>query len=360
MKLSDVINQFRAVLPKYTDLFSSVIGISSITVSGGIATIDTAAAHGLTTGANITISDVQTRTPIDSVSKDGNVYTFTTSSPHDLTFGWPEHETVTFSGFTDAAWNSSFTLLAVPNRKTFKVRSSNSLPSLNTNEVLLEIRSDGVNGRWLATVVDSDTFTIAGDFVDGVYSGGTVGSSQRISGAVNIQRALEQYTKQNLSDFWMFVVMGDAEISKDRTTFSDAVSTKTTGNDMRLRLVDGFSIYVLKNTTQDIAAVEAIDICRHDLLLPVLKSVNGVRFTTGLTGSSDFRTVLLGHNAFDYNRAVLVYEYNFEVVMDLTDSDTVEDSDTRAFRDIDYTEEIGGDDTEDMTVNIDLDEEPLP
>ena len=67
----------------------------------------------------------------------------------------------------------------------------------------------------------------------------------------------------------------------------------------------------------------------------------------------------MGHSAFDYNRAVLIYEYSFQAVMDLTDSDTVEDADTRAFRDIDYTEAIGGEDTTDMTVNVDLDEEPL-
>ena len=357
MKLADIINQLRAILPKYTDVFSNVVGISSISASGGVATIDTTAVHGLLTGVGVTISDVQTHTAISAVSKDGNVYTFTTSADHDLTYGW--HTEVTLSGFTDAAWNDTLTLVGVPNRRTFKVRSSNSLPSLNTNEILLEVRSDGVNGRWQITVVDSDTFTITGDILNGTYSGGSISSNPRISGAVTVERAIEEYTEQGLTDYWLFVVMSDAAVSKDRTTYSDATATRTTGNDMRLRLVDGFSLYILVNTTEDIAAIDAVDVCRHDLFLPVLKSVNGVRFDTGLTGSSDFKTILLGHNAFDYNRAVLIYEFEFQSVMDLTDSDTVEDLDSRAFRDIDYTHEIGSDDTEDMTAEIDLDEEPV-
>ena len=165
MKLTDIINQLRAILPKYTDVFSTVHGISSIVASGGVATIVTSAIHSLATGANITIADVVTHTPISAVSKDGLVFTFTTSADHDLTLGW--QTTVTFEGFTDSAWNDSFTVVGVPNRRTFKVQSVNSLPSLNTNEVLLENRADGINGRWSATVVNTTTFTITGSFIDG-------------------------------------------------------------------------------------------------------------------------------------------------------------------------------------------------
>ena len=167
MKLADVINQLRAVLPKYTDVFSSVINISSITVSGGVATIVTTGPHGFLAGANIVIGNAQVETPISAVSQDGNVFTFTTGSDHDLTLGWPEHEEVTLNGFTDSAWNDSFTVTDVPNRRNFKVRSANTIPTLNTNEVLLEIRSDGVNGRWSAIVINPTTFTVQTVTLDG-------------------------------------------------------------------------------------------------------------------------------------------------------------------------------------------------
>lgn len=360
MKIADVVNQLRGVLPKYTDYFSNVLTVSSITAAGGVATIVTASAHGLTSGANIVLTDVVTRTAINGVSQSGLSFTFTTASAHDLTLGWPAHEFVTLDGFTDAGWNGEFYLTAVSNRQTFTVRSTNSLPTLNGNEVLKEIRIDGVNGRYSVTVVDPVTITISGAFIDGIYEGGTVSTAQRISGAVNELRAYEQYTEQGLNELWMFVVMADANVSKDRSTYSDATATKPGGNDMRLRLIDGFSLIIIADTTTDIMATDALDICRHELLLPILKSVNGIRFTSGLTYTGDFRTVLTGHSIAEYDRSVLVYRYDFETVMDLTNNDTVEAGDTRAFLDADYTHYIGGDDTQPLTIlPMDMDEVPL-
>ena len=89
-----------------------------------------------------------------------------------------------------------------------------------------------------------------------------------------------------------------------------------------------------------------------------MKSVFGVKFDTGLSSGPDFKAILTGHGVSRYNRAVIEYTYSFEVAMDLTNDDTVEPENTRAFRDIDFTESIGSDDTTDMTVNVDLDDEP--
>lgn len=362
MKISDIVNQLRGVLPKYTDYFSTVISVSDITSVGGIATLVTTTPHNLTDGFNIVLRDVVTETPINSVSQDGILFTFTTAADHDLTLGWPEHEYINLSGFTDPNWNSSFRLIRVPNRRTFCVQSTDPIPVLNSSEVLEEVRADGVNGRYSVTVIDPTTIGISGGFMDGNFHGGKISVAQRISGAVHEQRALEQYTEQGLSDLWMFVVMSNASVSKDRHTFSDATSTKTTGTDMRLRLIDGFSLFLFKNTSDDITAIEAIDIFRHDLLTPILRSVNGIRFPTGLARHGDFRCIFTGHNFFEYNRAVTIYQYDFEVVMDLTGDDTVAPQDTMAFRDIDYSllSYLGSSDTEDMNVTpVNLDEEPL-
>jgi hypothetical protein len=360
MKIADIINQLRLVLPKYTDLFSNTLGITSIVASGGTATINTDPVHKLKTGHAVTISDVGTNTPISAVSKDGLVVTFTTSEDHDLTENWPEHDTVALRGFTDGDWNDSFTLLDVPNRRNFSVRSTLAEPVLNGNEYLEEVRSDGVNGRWSVTVVTGTQFTISGTFIDADYTGGTVKTAVRISGAVTPKRAIDQYTQQELENLWMFVVPNDAEASKDRSTFSDAVKTAPAGTSMRLRLLDGFSLILIENASEDITGIGSVDTMRDTLLLPILKSVFGVRFDTGLSGSADFRSILSGHGFVEYNRAYLVYEYTFQVVMDLTEADAVEPSDTRAFRDIDYTQVVGGDDTPDMTIEeIDLDEVPL-
>lgn len=374
MKIADIINQLRGVIPKYTDYFSDSLSVLTITASGGTATIVTSTAHGLSGGENIVLKDVLSKNFITNMTQSGLVFTLTTGADHDLTYGWPEHEYVTLSGFNQTEWNDSFYLLSVPNRRTFTVRSANVIPgglqfplvfpwtwkSFSGNEHLLENRIDGINGRYSVTVIDPVTLQVTGDFDDGSYVGGSITTNHRIGGAVTEERAIEQYTQQQLDNYWMFVVMGDASISKDRSTYSDATATKSNGNDMRIRLIDNYSLFIIVNVTQDITAINALDVCRHDILLPILRCLNGVRFTSGLTYSGDFKSILTGHNVFGYNRAVFVYRYDFELVMDLTNDDTVAPEDTRAFRDIDYYLTIGGDDTDQMTIlPIDLDDEPL-
>ena len=358
MKIADVVNQLQLLLPKFTNRVSSVLTISSISVSSNVATITTSSAHGLRTGQAAALSNVVVETPISAESKSANTYTFTATN-HDLTFGWEDHETITMSGFTDGDWNDTFTLGGAPNRNTFTIVSANSEPVLNGNEVLHEIRSDGINGRFSITVVDTTSFTITGSFLDGDYSGGTVSSGVRVAGAITLERAIEEYTEQSVSDLWIFVVMNDADVSKDRSTFSDATATRTGADDIRIRLIDGFTVTIVVNTSNDITATDALDLCRHDLLQPILKTIYGARFSTGLDGDADFRTVLTGHGFSSYNRAILAYTFGFEVVMDLTAGDSVNEGDTRAYRNIDYTQTVGDDDTTDATISlINLDDSP--
>ena len=355
MKLTEVVNQLQLVLPKYTDLFSNTLGISSIVSSSNVATITTSPAHGLVNNQAVTISDVAQENIIDSVSQDGLVFTFTTTNNHDLTFGYAGYENVTFGGFSDSAWNTTHQLLSIIDRKTFTVQSTETIPTLNASNFLSEIRIDGVNGRFPVTVTSPTVFTVAGTFLDGDYLTGTVKTAVRIAGTATIERGLEQYTKQNVSDLWLLVSMSDAIVSKNRTAYNDATATIGNGEDIRTRLIDGFSVFIIKNVKSDIAAVDALDIARHDLLTPLMKSLFGARFSTGLNGLGDFRAILTGHNFVEYTRAILVYQYNFEFTTDLTLDDTVDPLDTKAFSDIDYTHSVGGDDTTDATIkNIEL------
>jgi hypothetical protein len=350
MKLLDVVRQLQLVLPKFTDYFSQTLNIVSITASSGIAVINSPN-HGLQNNEAVTISNVANNNGIDSVSKDGLVFTFSTTNPHDLTFNYPGYENVTLDGFTDSAWNESFSLVDVPNRLTFKVRSTNSLPTLTGDEYLEEVRIDGVNGRYSVNVTDDSIFAVYGDFNDGEYSTGTVKTAVRIAGAVNIERAIDQYTQQQTDDLWMFVVMNDAVTSKNRNALNDATATIAANEDIRTRLVDGFSVFIVKNVKDEIAAVNAVDIARHDLLRPITKSLFGARFDTGLSSSGDFAAILTGHNFVEYNRSWFIYQYNFEFTTDMVFDDSVDEQDTRAFNEIDYTQIQGGSDTEPMTVN---------
>ena len=153
-----------------------------------------------------------------------------------------------------------------------------------------------------------------------------------------------------------FVSMNDVITSKDRNTLNDSQGTFTNGQDPRLRLIDGFSVFLVGNVTNEIAGVRLLDTFRHDLLSPLLKTLSGIRFDTGLQNNSDFKTILIGQNVVLYNNAILIYQYNFQFTNDITLDDQAEECDTRAFSEIDYTQVIGGDDTDDMIFNPELPE----
>lgn len=360
MRVSDIVKQIRALIPNYTNYFSDNNSVLSVIASGGVATITLENPNSsLQTGGVMVVSGVSAKTPISNYSQDGLNFVFDTSSDHDLTEGW--HSTIEIGGFTDSAWNGVYDLKSADNRREFKLQSANGSPALNGNEYLLEKRIDDVNGVYSVTRVSSTEYTVNGDFLDGDYhvDGGLVSANVRCAGTVDIDRALEEYTKQKINDFWIFVEPKDGSVSKDRNTLSDATSTQTNNNDLRLRLIDGFTVYVYAPTSNQIAGVTALDICRHDLLLPIMKSLLGVQFESGLSVDTEFKTILIGHRVAGYNKAFLTYAYDFEVVADITSGDEVDDINTRAFRDIDYTQRIGGDDTTDMTALINLDDNPL-
>jgi len=357
MRPSDIVNQLRILLPHYTTRFHDALSISSISVSSGVGTIVTSSPHNLLDGEALTLANVEQRTPISTASKEGMIVTFTTSVDHDLTENW--HEQITLSGFTDTQWNGTFELNKVPNRRTFSIRSANAAPAISGSPVLHEVRIDGPNGQYSVTVVDENTLTINTDADDGIYFSGTAASAVRVISAATIERSQEQYDEMEANQYWMFVVPQDAEISKDRTTQSDAVSTQPNGTEIRTRLIDPFSLYVFAPTDQQFAAENALDVCRHDLLTPLTKSLYGARFPSGLSTPMDFRVVLTSHGVYDYTEAYYIHQYDWESVYDLTDGDAVDNLATRAFRDLNFIKRIGGDDTENATASINLDDEPL-
>jgi hypothetical protein len=360
MKLFDVVNQFRLVLPQYTDKFSTRLDPISISASGGSATIETSSPHGVNTNDGVTLSLVESKTSILSVSQDGFIFTFT-SDEHDLTYKDPDHLYAKFDGFTDPLWNDSFEITAVPNRQTFKVKSNNIIPVLTGNEVLLEIRVDGIGGKYSATKISDTEFSISGDFQDGEYINGFVDSEVRVAGIVNVDRLIELYTKQSdRDDLWGYVMMHDVLVSKDRSTHTDATATFPASDSMRMRLIDGFDFYIVVKTSNEISANRAIDLCRHELFLPIMKTVYGVKFDTGLSSGSDYKTIFtqqqIASGEFGYKKAYYAHAYSFETHMDLTDEDSVDPRNTRAFRDIDYTLNVYN---QEMTAKINLDDEPL-
>lgn len=342
MTLSEIVGQIRLHMPLYTSALSPILSVNFVSSTTDTATVTTNAPHGLQTGAPIVVTDYKVGTTLDSWTQDGEIYTFTTGEDHDLTPGW--HDTVEFRGFNNNEWNGTFPLVSVLDSRNFKISSPFFYPPPSGETIVLENRIGGVNGYYAITVLNHLEFSFEGDFISRPYPfghrEGVISTAVRVVAAVDIDRVIEQYTRQSADDLWMIVLPEDVDVGRSIYAESDAIATITASDDFRLRLLDGFTLAIIKSTVNESAAVEAVDLCRHDLLPPILKTLCGARFSSGLTTGGDFRSSLSGHGVMRYTDAYMVYRYDFEVVMDTVIEDTVYEGDTAAFRDVYYEQAV--------------------
>ncbi|MEK0324942.1 MAG: hypothetical protein QQN63_04490 [Nitrosopumilus sp.] len=349
---SEVVNQLRVLLPTFTDLFTDNISNTALSVTSGIATVTTPVDHGLATGDAITIANAITPNSIISFTKSGLNFTFKTSVSHDLTLG--EQTTVTLSGFTDGDWNDTFTLQKVPNRTEFTVTSANADPVLNSNELLNEILTGGNNGIFGITVTSPTIFTFATNSRD-TTSTVTIKSEPRITSVPGVDELARQYTKQPPTKFWAFVIFNAIVASKDRSVRSDRTNSRTASDDKRSQYSQTFSVFVVAPTQEQLSALDAMDICYQDLLLPFARSLVGFKPSSPLSEAGVYVVTLLGSSQAGYDVATYTHQYDFEFAFDLTNADSVDPISNQAFRDIPSTLVVGTDDP--LTASTNLDED---
>lgn len=364
MKISDVARFFSENIVRHTNYFSNEIsGVSGVSVSGTNITVTTSSPHGLASGDLISVPSVSLENDITAVASSGQNIRFTTAADNDLTLSY--HSTVELQGFTVSAWNGISNLRSVPNRRNFDISGEGkppTLPMLNGNEVLKEKIEVGIFGPNLvqvsAATLNTLTFPASIDLTGRTINIQSIVKNVRVSACVNIERVLESYTKQAPDKFWAFICPENVVISKDRRAGTDAVSERGHGTSMIETLLDNFSLYIIAPCRDEISGVKSLDTCRHTLLSPILKTLRGVKFSTGTSRPTQNGVIMTGHGLYAYTGAYLAYQYTFQFVSRLGDEDQNQFTGSVAFRDIDYTTtfETGlsqGPDT------LNLDEEPI-
>lgn len=363
MKAEDIVKQLQAVLPTVTDLFSETVSITSLTRSGSIVTANTATAHGLTTGAGVTITGAKTPTTISTLTFLDGIATATTATNHDLTEGFQDGQPsdnplITVSGATESEYNGSNPLLSVPNRTKFTYIVTGTPSSPATGSPLLEATfSAGYNGWHQITVTSPSSFTYEITQTPNSPALGTIEVKKgiRVSGAVNIEKAREAYTPKQADELWALVILGDPIISKDRHVESDATDIQGSGDDFRQRMITPFGVFVFVPATSEIAGMQARD-QMEDVRPFLYKSLLRVKFDTELQSETQYGVISEGDSFFDYNGAVYIHQFVFSTQTDIIHADTVASDYSIAFRDIElqYLDELN---TVELTANINLDEE---
>lgn len=358
MKAKDVVLQLYSALPNETDKFTDNLSVSSITSVGNTATATTAANHGLSTGALVNVFGAKAPISISSMTRIGTQISVETDADHDLTFGF--QQTVEIQGATESEFNGVFELMGVQNRRNFTLMTVDSGATDATGSpLLIDGSAYGYNGLFNIVVTGLNTFTYTLPVALTQPATGTIQASVgfRISAAASIDRAIASYTKQEMDDFWVFVVLGSVTASKNRQILNDSIDTQTSGTDWRQKLIHRFSIFVVVPAIDSVSGRQQRD-DMEDVAVALFKSLLGVKFDNGFSQRDEFQTVFDQHLFREYDSATYVHEFMFQTVSEVTNDDTSEDPFSVAFRDIGFsmTNDVGD---QPLTVTINLDDLPL-
>lgn len=369
MKAEDVIKQLRAVLPKISSVFTDTVAISSLTRSGSTVTATTSANHGLVNDNFVSITGAFEPNTITSLTRSGTTATVVTAADHDLTeIGIAQaiiysFNQATISGTAETDYNGEFNVLSANNRRTFTYAVSGS-PSTPATGTPVLFQDTGYNGRFQVTVTGKKTFTYEISTTPTSPAQGTILAKKeaRVSGAVSLQRAIDGYTKQDDGKLYAFVVVGDVDISKDRSIVNDATTTMSAQNEWRQRLIEPFSVYLFVPSTGSISARPARDTA-EDVRALFYQSLLGAKFPTTLADDVWSLVTANGDRMVGESstKAVYVHEFRFERIIDATYADTSLPDNNVAFRDFNFDSviEFGIEGTGDLDADIDLDDAPL-
>jgi hypothetical protein len=412
MKPSDIINQLRAVLPKYTNKFSGEeFSIISLTSTGTTATAN-ATNHGLTTNDYVSIKGAKIPIVVESLTryqdiaicilaeplnpekfeitganeseynglkskildlpcilinivsltKSGDIVTATTKYNHGLVVN--SNLKVNIFGAQQTVYNKEDVLISsvpAPNQFTYiskgetvspatSIKGIYCIPSFSNNIVYfevqeepttpatgtiycLEIKRDGYNGFKKVTVLDSDNFTYELEYPLNSPAQGTITAdySIRIDGAVSLDRAVEMYSEHNYDEFWLFLVMNDIFVSKERKEPSDLTYVADKSTEYLQRLAYNFDLFVFIPTSQSLGAIDLLDEI-PDLRKALFKSLLRTFFNSEFSEGTNDGVVFIGDSIADYNKAIYIHRFSFMASGIITKDDTVEDGDSVPLR----------------------------
>lgn len=358
MKTSDVIKQLQLSLPRYTTEFSDQLAITSIVPSGTTATATLAVTHTLEVGDIVTISGAIAPVEIASISRSETVATATTVTNHDITEN-AQTTQVTLSGTSETEFNGTFELLSANNRRTFEFAVDDSGPTAATGGLLEDPPGAfGYNGQHVITGGITPTafeYTLPVVLTQPAIGSGVVHTAIQVTGAASEDRIEELYTAS--SSLWAIVVLGETTASGDRNSRNDAITSAAPAGDRDQTIYQNFSIYVISTVSDELTSRATRD-SMEDIMLPLFQSLLFWKAPTGLADTQNMGVVFFAHGTQDSTSTHYIHRFDFQLVSKITRSDTLEPDFNVAFRDIGLTmgTTLG---TQKLTINIDLDDEPL-
>ncbi len=353
-------------LPRLTDIFTSsylVTGCTSADTTLSVNIINS----GVAVDQQVILSAGTSRNELTTavLSADETSVIFGTLYEHDLITPSQvnDDQTLTISGFDSDDWDGEHDIGYVKNRMFFEINLPDGIttaPTLDGDQYLSASVDLGL--QTVATLVDNNNFTIEITDVPSMPTGTVDGLEIiygfRIAAAADIARAQAAYAKQNQDEAYLFVIPADVDVSKDRHAQSDAIATFTRQNLMKLTVLQNFSTVVFLPTKTDTSGANAANLAYGDIFTALLRTLYGYSFEDTET-AANYATVSNGHGIGIYNSAFLTHVFDWQSSAVITIDNGFDMAIDVAFRDIEMSSFLNDDDYAEMSVSINLDDDPI-
>lgn len=346
---SDIVNHLAEYLPRISDKFSDSIAVDSATISGGrTVTVNTTSAHGLSVSDPLMFVGGQTSIPISTVTEETEDETalIEFSTVHDFTTpnATIETESLPCVGFNESEWNTTLEIIEAPTDQSVVVNfptGATGIPTFTTAKGYEERPLSIFGTQSVATTPTPTQFTVelstdipvlpTGDIINLSV---TIGA--RIAAADTIERAEEIYSEVATNDdLWAFVIMMDADVSKDRHTLNDSIACFAHQNEMRLRILNNFAVVVFFRTSDSLSGVTAQELAYGEVYTDLLQVLYGFGGFAVDEDNSFLVTVTAGHNRGIANTSYYTQVYEWQVPIDITVDNGFNFYDDVALRQID-------------------------
>lgn len=332
MKAIQIVNKLKEILPKYTNDFSDMVNIVSLTKNNNIITATTSIKHSLQTGDYITIKGAKQPIVLTSLTRNGYVATATSLNDNDLTDPnkLPKESLPIYIEISNASegYNGVFELLTVPNNNvfTFKLKTQPTTPASVAGFLLLE-DTKVYNGYKQITKINDTSFSYQSTGLVESPAQGDISFSKatRIDYSATAERIKQFYSENenNILQNWLFVVLEGKTVFKNDTVSSDISSLKYQNQNFYYETAQEFSIYIILPSRDSSLAGDIADKARgYETAL--LKSLGNYQFESDLTDIKYKPCVYNGEETDDYIKAYYVHRFSFSIKGVIQNADVYE------------------------------------
>lgn len=329
MKAIKIVNRLKEILPKYTDDFSTILNVSSLSRVSTTITCITTTAHGLSNNDYITIRGAKEPIALSTITFSNGIATATALTDHKLSdpsLFSPENLPISIEISGAIGFNGVWELVSVPSKLIFTFKVSGS-PSSVAGGFLLLNDYEVYNGYKQITVLNSTTFTYQTSSTIQSPAQGTIQVSglTRIDYSATAQRLQDFYSENSngILQTWLYVVMEQNQAYKNDTIVGDTSSSKRSNESYWNCTQQTFSLYIIIPAKSSILAGDTADTARG-YLKPLLKSLANYVFTSDLKEEYSQPCQYVGNETDDYIETTYTHRFDFTIQNLIQESDTAE------------------------------------